>query len=88
MQIVGRSVERINDPHGIGLTLHTRLLGEDRVVGIVVLDDLDDGGLGGAIDIADKIVMPFLLNLELVQLVEVPDEDGAATACCHHSHIL
>ena len=88
MQVVGRPVERIDDPHGIGFTLLAGFLGEDRMVGIVVLDDFDDGGLGGAVDIADEIVMAFLLNLELVELVEIPDKYGAATARCHHGHIL
>ena len=42
MQEIGRAVERIDNPDGIGFALRTGFLCEDRVVGVVVLDDFDD----------------------------------------------
>ena len=87
VQEVGRAVERIDNPDRVGFTTRAGLFGEDGVVGVVVVNDLDDRGFGGTVDLADEIVVSFLLDLELVELVVMPDQYGAATACCHHGHI-
>ena len=88
VQEIGRAVERVDDPDGIGFALCAGFLGEDRVVGVVILDDFDDRVFCSTVGVTDEIVVSFLLDIELVELVEMPDEDGAATACCHHGHIL
>ena len=88
MQEIGRAVERVDDPDSVRFALCAGFLGEDRVVGVVILDDFDDRVFCCAVGITDEIVVSFLFDIELVELVEMPDEYGAATACCHHGHIL
>ena len=58
------------------------------MVGIVLVDDLDDGGFGGAVRVTDEIVMPLLFDAQLVESIEVSQQDAAAATRGHHGHIL
>ena len=57
------------------------------MIGVVLVDRLDDGLLGVPVSLADEIIAPFLLDLELVDILGVAHERVAATARCHYSHI-
>ncbi len=62
VHVVRRAVERIDDPLILVVAARAALLGEDRVLGIVVADDLDDRFLGRAIDLSDELVAALLLD--------------------------
>ena len=62
MQVVGRAVERIDNPDVVRFTDNAGLLGEKRVIGIVLEDRIDDGLLGRVVGVADEIVMPLALD--------------------------
>jgi len=51
VQEIGGAVERVDDPARLVRAAGAALLGEDRVLGIMVADDGDDLALGGAIDL-------------------------------------
>ena len=70
VQVVRRAVERIDDPLVLVVAARAAFLGEDRVLGVVVADDLDDRGLGGLVDLRDELVAAFLDDLERLELVE------------------
>ena len=80
VQVVRRSVERIDDPLILVVAGRAAFLGEDRMVGIVVADDLDDRGFGGLIDLRDELVAAFLDDLERLELVHLANHDLAGAA--------
>jgi tRNA (cytidine32/uridine32-2'-O)-methyltransferase len=56
VQIVGRSVERIDDPDSVAFTLQSAFLTEDCVVGMKATDFFYNGLLAGPVDFTDVIV--------------------------------
>jgi hypothetical protein len=89
VQVIGGAVERINDPDSVGsrVTALAGLFGDDRMLGIVLLNDVDDSALGGTICLADVIVMAFDLDFEPFQLDQVSDQHGTCTARGHYRDI-
>ncbi len=77
VQEVGRAVERIDDPDGVVLAAAAALLGEHRVVRIVVADDADDFLLRVAVDLAHEVVAPLGGDGEGLQPIEAADDDFA-----------
>ena len=73
MNVVGRPVEGIDDPFVFMVALPTALLGKDRVVGIEVVNDLDNRCLGEVIDLGDELVAALLGDLQRIELIEVPN---------------
>ena len=87
VQVIGRSIQWIDDPHRVGFALGATFLGEDGMIRIMSLNGLDDGALGSKIGITDEIVRNFLLVLELIQVIDFSDERITGTACRHHRYI-
>ena len=56
------------------------LLCEDRVIGVVVTDDLDDGGFGGLVDLRHEFVAAFLDDLQRLELVHLANHDLSGAA--------
>ena len=67
--------------------LRAAFLGEDGVVGIVLVDDVDDLALGGAVDLADKVVAALGGDREALEPVEAADDDFAGAARGAHGDI-
>ena len=89
MQVIGRAVERVDYPDCIRILVaqRPRLLGEYRVLRIVLVDDIDDGAFGGAVRLADVIVTALLLHLELLELHHVADERAAGATRGHYRYV-
>ena len=91
VQVVRRAVERIDDPLVLVVAGRAAFFGEDRVIGVVILDDLDDRGFGGLVDLRDEFVAAFLDDLERLELVHLANHDlaGAARrANCNVDHAV
>ena len=78
VQEIGRAVERIDDPERVVVAAAAALLGEDGVLGVVLMNDFDDGPLGGAVDLTDVVVASFEVTLRALQTRQAADDDFAA----------
>ena len=61
------------------------------MIGVVILDDLDDRGLGGLVDLRDELVAAFLDDLERLELVHLANHDlagAAGRANCNVDHAV
>ena len=87
MQEVGGAVERIDDPDRVVLAAAAALLGEDRVLGIVLVDDVDDLALGGAIDLADVVVAALGGDLQALEPHQAAHDDLAGAARGAHGNV-
>ena len=58
-----------------------------RVFGIVLVDDVDDLALGGAIDLADVVVAALGGDLEALEPYQAADDDLAGAARGAHGDI-
>ena len=87
MQEIGGAIERVDNPDGVGFALYATFFGENRVIGIVFQDAIDDGLLGRQIGFTDEIVAAFLLDPELFKINHLLDECAASTSCRHHRYI-
>jgi hypothetical protein len=87
VQEVGGAVERIDDPDRIRVAARARLLGEDGVVRVVLVDRLYDFPFRRPVRFADVIVAAFLLHGQAVELDEVPHQRVAGAPRGHHGHI-
>ena len=82
VQIVRRPVERIDDPLVLVLARGAAFFGEDRVVGIVILDDLDDRLFGQLVDTRDVVAAPLLGHFQGLELIDVTYHELAGSASC------
>ena len=57
------------------------------MVGIVLVDRLDHGALGGEIGVTDVIVVALLLDLELFEVGHFAYQRAAGAPGGHHCHI-
>jgi hypothetical protein len=64
VQEVGRAVERVDDPHRVAVAARAALLGEERMAGVVALDDADDLGLRGLVDLGDEVIAALGRDLQ------------------------
>ena len=87
MQVIRRAIEGVNDPEMVGLALRTGFLGQDGVIGVVLEDAVDYCLLGRAIGVANVVVMPFLLDLELLEAGHFSNERRASATRRHYGHI-
>jgi hypothetical protein len=73
------AVQRVDDPAEFVRVDGAGLLGEDRVVGVRLVDDVDDRGLGGLVDLGDEVVGALRAHHELraVERGAVDDRAGA-----------
>ena len=74
MQVIGRAIERIDNPDGVGLALCAAFLGEYGMIRIMLEDAIDDGFFSRVIGIADEVVVPFLLDFQLVEVDHFSDQ--------------
>ena len=51
VQEIGSPVERVDDPDRVRITARAGLLGENRVLRVVFLNDVDNRALGGMIGV-------------------------------------
>ena len=81
---VGGAVERIDDPDVFIVVVQvggsTRFLGQDCVVGIGLVQHLDDRLFGGMVDFGDEIVVLFFSDLEAVEVERGAVDDRGAAA--------
>lgn len=87
VQEIGRTIQWIDDPDVVGLTVLSAFLGKNRMLRIVFEDCVDNCLFGIAIHFADIIVATFLLDLDLVEPGKAANDCVAATVCCHHGNI-
>ncbi len=87
VQVVGRSIERIDDPQIVGVALLAAFLSENGVLGIVSLNHGYDRFLGIAVCFADEIVAALYLNLELFEFVEIAEKCVSSAPRSHDCHI-
>ena len=80
VQIIGGAVQRVDDPFALALALGAAFLGQDRVIGVRAVNDAYDLGLGGAIDFGDEVIRRLVLDIEPVNLLEVPENDAGRGA--------
>ncbi len=87
MQKIGGSIERVDHPGVVGIALRATFLRENRVIGIVFLNGVDDCPLGISIHFTDEIVATFLFDFDLVQFGQAANDCVAAAVRCHHGNI-
>ena len=79
---VGGAVERVDDPGVLvfrAARVLARFLGEDRVVGVRLAHNADDGRFGGLVDLGDEIVGALGLHLEAARDdCAIDERSGAA----------
>src|SRR5690606_1494983 len=82
VHVVRRAVERIDDPRILVLADRAALLGEDRVIGVVILDDPDEGFLGKQLDLRAVVVPALIRDLQGVELVPLANHHFAGAPGC------
>src|SRR3984957_1331347 len=87
VQEVGGAVERIDDPDGIVVAAAAAFLGQDRVLGIVLVNNVDDVALSGAVDFADVVVATLGGDLQALQPYQAADDHLAGAARGAHGDI-
>ena len=80
MKIVGGAVQRVDDPLVLVLAPRSALFGQDRMLGMVLVDHVDDGLFRQPVHFADKLVAPLVHNLQRLQPIDVAHHDGAGFA--------
>ena len=87
MDEIGRAVERVDYPLIFVRALLATFLGQYRVLGIVIVDDLDNGFLGAVIDFGHVFVAILLGDFERLELVELPNHEFACPTGSAHCDI-
>ena len=87
VQKVGGAIEGIDDPlkftAGFG-ELFTTLFSEYFVIGVCLMNDIDDGILGALVDIADEVIGAFFTGFDLVHVIHgLVDDSTTGTRCGH-----
>ena len=76
MQIIGGTVQGVDDPLEVALAVGATFLGQDGVVRVFRPQFVDDGVLGGPIDLGDEVILALGLDMKLVHAVEVAHQDA------------
>ena len=71
----------------VGLALFAGFFRQDGMIGVVFEDAVDHGLLGRMIGIANVVVMPFLLDFQLLEAGHFSYERRASASRCHYGHI-
>ena len=87
VNVVRRAVEGVDNPLEVVRTLSAALFSEYRVIGVVLVNDLDDGLLSAMIDLRHELVSTLVRDLEPVKLVQMTNHDVARLACGLHRDI-
>ena len=81
LQVVGRAVERIDDPRAIALSRRrSRLLAEEGITGRKIADAGDDCVLALAIGGGDPVVARFDIRVVFSEVFPVVEKDFGAAA--------
>ena len=57
------------------------------MLGIMLVDDVDDSSLCSEVGRTDEIVMTFLFNGELVALFKISSQDGTCAPRRHYRYV-
>ncbi len=70
MNKVGGAIQRIDDPEPVGALFASRgqpaLLTEEAVIGVCLLQHIEDGFFGSTIDLGDVVIEPLGLDIHQI----------------------
>src|SRR5580692_11407533 len=87
VQEIGGAIQWIDDPDRLILTAAATLLGQNGMIGIELVDDLDDLAFGRTVDFADVVVTAFGADFQAVQPYQGANNDFAGATCGAHGNI-
>ena len=77
---VGGAIEGVDDPLEVLIGNAATFFGEDAVIRVGAVDDLDDGGLGALVDIGDEIIVRLAGDVDFIDPIEAAVDDIARFA--------